>query len=169
MKNSFWFESIVISKKRGLVFKNQKLNKKGLFFFLQKRLAIITALQKSQIKNYPHEFWFIFNFIGIFSQLSKSFKNFSSQPYPKVKIIPCFLYLFFLQFWIGFPAKRKIVSLKFPIFRFVSAFCSLAKNAKIFAFFTKFCFNLFRGKMRNFCEIENAKISRKKAKILRKK
>ena len=47
-------------------------------------------------------------------------------------------------------------------FRFVFAFRSLAKNAKIFAFFVKFRFYLFREKIRNFHEIENAK------KIIRK-
>ena len=40
-------------------------------------------------------------------------------------------------------------------FRFVFAFRSLAKNAKIFAFLAKFRFNLVREK-------NNAKISRKK-------
>ena len=51
-------------------------------------------------------------------------------------------------------------------FRFVFAFRSLVKNAKIFA---KFRFNLLREKMWNFREIEKTKISRKnKAKISRK-
>mgnify|MGYP000188342821 CR=1 FL=1 len=54
--------------------------------------------------------------------------------------------------------------------RRLRAFPSIKKNAKIFAFFAKFRFNLFREKLRNFREKENAKISRKNnAKILQKK
>ena len=67
----------------------------------------------------------------------------------------------------GFQRKGKIVSRKFRIsckkkfflrpFRFIFAF----SHGKIFVFFSKFRLNLFRQKMRNFREIENAKISRK--------
>ena len=54
-------------------------------------------------------------------------------------------------FTLGFTAKRKNRFFCRP-FRFVFAFRSLAKNAKTFAFFSKFRFNLFREKMRKFRE-----------------
>ena len=47
--------------------------------------------------------------------------------------------------------------------RRVSSFCHFV------CFFAKFCFNLVREKIRNFCEIENAKISKKIMRIFSKK
>ena len=41
------------------------------------------------------------------------------------------------------------------------AFRLFAKNAKIFALFAKFRLNLFRKKLRNFCEKQISKISQK--------
>ena len=53
------------------------------------------------------------------------------------------------------------------ILGFLRPFRSVAKNAKML-FFAKFRFNLLSEKMRNFSEIENAKISGKNANISRK-
>ena len=46
------------------------------------------------------------------------------------------------------------------------AFRLFAKNAKIFALFAKFRLNLFRKKLRNFCEKQISKISQKITEVL---
>ena len=86
----------------------------------------------------------------------------SSRVDNKPPNVPVYAKCCSLEIKLGFPAKNKNRFTKFFFsrpFRFVFAFCSFTKNAKICGFFAKFRFNLLP------CEAEERQTIRQKLQL----